>query len=292
MDVRVIAALDQSISEELVTRYQTEVEHRFRQQDPLLRSTLIHSGAQAPEGLLRAAARRGVVLKTFAQYQGLVDFTRYLDWQTRWLEADQVYPPWLYVEQPARVSLAGGREEQATARALDTLWDLLDVQHPRFALVLGDFGAGKTFLLHELARRMATGKHPLVPVLVEMSKLEKQRSLKALLAQHFALADVGRTDLDAFQYMLAEGRIALLFDGVRRAGAARDVRPRRGALRDGAGGGAGERQGGAHQPDAALLDGPASEAGPGGAGGAGAGVPAISTGEVRGRRRSGGSWAM
>ena len=79
--------------------------------------------------------------------------------------------------------------------------------------MLGDFGAGKTFLLHELARRMARDKHPLVPVLVEMSKLEKQRSLKALLAQHFAMADMGRIDLDAFQYMLAEGRIALLFDG-------------------------------------------------------------------------------
>ena len=46
-----------------------------------------------------------------------------------------------------------------------------------------------------------------------MSALEKQRSLRALLAQHFAMADMGRFDLDAFLYMLAEGRIALLFDG-------------------------------------------------------------------------------
>ncbi len=155
----------------------------------------------------------GVVLKSFAEYQGLVDFGQFLEWQTRRLEADTVYPPWLYVEQPAKWSLAGGREEQATESAFRTLWDLLDAPHPRFSLVLGDFGAGKTFLLHELARRMATEKHPLVPVLVEMSRLEKQRSLKALLAQHFAMADMGRIDLDAFQYMLAEGRIALLFDG-------------------------------------------------------------------------------
>ena len=150
---------------------------------------------------------------SFAEYQGLIDFTRYLGVQTRALDEDPVYPPSLYVEQPARWSLAGGREEQATERALETLWELLEAPHPRFALVLGDFGAGKTFLLHELARRMARDKHPLVPVLVEMSKLEKQRSLKALLAQHFAMADVGRFDLDAFMYMLAEGRIALLFDG-------------------------------------------------------------------------------
>lgn len=73
---------------------------------------------------------------------------------------------------------------------------MLDAPHPRFALVLGDFGAGKTFLLRELARRMAKDKHPIVPVLVEMGPLEKQRSLRALLAQHFALADEGRINLE------------------------------------------------------------------------------------------------
>ena len=155
-----------------------------------------------------------MVLKSFAEYQGLIDFTRYLDWQTRPARGGSGVPARGSTSSSRRAwSLAGGREEQATESALATLWELLDAPHPRFALVLGDFGAGKTFLLHELARRMAKDKHPLVPVLVEMSKLEKQRSLKALLAQHFALADVGRIDLDAFQYMLAEGRIALLFDG-------------------------------------------------------------------------------
>ena len=213
VDLRIIAAIEQSITVQLVTRYQAEVEQPFRQQDPLLRSTLIHGGAPAPAELARAAMRRGVLLKSFGEYQRLFDFGTYLEKQTRRLEADLVYPPALYVEQPARWSLAGGREEQTTEHALGTLWELLEAPHPRFALVLGDFGAGKTFLLHELARRMVTNKHPLTPVLVEMSRLEKQRSLKALLAQHFALADEGRIDLDAFQYMLAEGRIALLFDG-------------------------------------------------------------------------------
>jgi WD40 repeat protein/nucleoside phosphorylase len=213
VDLRIIAAIEQSITEALVEQYQAEVERRFRQQDPLLRSMLVHGGSPAPAELGRAAARRGVVLKSFGEYQRLFDFGPYLAKQTGRLDVDTVYPPWLYVEQPARWSLAGGRDEQATERALETLWGLLEAPHPRFALVLGDFGAGKTFLLHELARRMDRDKHPLVPVLVEMSKLDKQHTLKALLAQHFAYADVGRIDLDAFHYLLAEGRIALLFDG-------------------------------------------------------------------------------
>ena len=213
VDLRIIAAIDQAITVQLVEQYQAEVERSFRRQDPLLRSTLVHSGAPAPVELSQAAWKRGVALKSFGEYQRLFDFGTYLGKQTSRLDADLVYPPALYVDQPARWSLAGGREEQATEHALTTLWELLEAPHPRFALVLGDFGAGKTFLLHELARRMATEKHPLTPVLVEMSRLEKQPTIKGLLAQHFANADVGGIDPDAFQYLLAEGRIALLFDG-------------------------------------------------------------------------------
>jgi NACHT domain len=206
--------VEQNITETLVTQYMREVVQHFRRETPYPLATLVHVGPQAPPELLHAAARQGIALKTFAEYQGIPDFTRYLAWQTGRLESDEVYPPWLYVEQPARVSVAGSGEEKTTEQALATLWELLDEpQHPRFALVLGESGAGKTFLLHELARQMAKGGHPLVPILVEMSRLEKQRSLRTLLAQHFAMVDMGRFDLDAFQSMLSEGRIALLFDG-------------------------------------------------------------------------------
>ncbi|WP_282421619.1 pentapeptide repeat-containing protein [Polyangium sp. 15x6] len=214
-ELRVVGAIDRPITEELLTQYIKEVVQPLRQRDPYGgKPTLVHAGAPAAYAFQIEAARRGVLLKSFSEYQGLLDFTRYLERQTERLESDGIYPPWLYVDQPARVSLAGAREERRVESALATLWQELDTPlHPRFALVLGDFGAGKTFLLHELARRMATEKHPLVPVLVEMSKLEKAQTLKTLLAQHFAATDMAGFDFAAFQYMLAEGRIALLFDG-------------------------------------------------------------------------------
>jgi len=118
VDLRVIAGIEQEISVEIVDRYQAEIERRFREQDPLLRSMLIHSGASAPAELARAAMRRGVVLKSFGEYQRLFDFGPYLDNQTRRLEADEVYPPWLYVEQPTDVSLAGQKPQRHSLRLI------------------------------------------------------------------------------------------------------------------------------------------------------------------------------
>jgi WD40 repeat protein len=80
-------------------------------------------------------------------------------------------------------------------------------------LVLGEFGTGKTFLLHELARRMAEEGSGPVPILLQMRALEKGRSLDALLAQHFALEEVDDFNPRKFRYMLEQGRVALLFDG-------------------------------------------------------------------------------
>jgi len=207
-----VAAIEQPVTEELLQAFLESIHASYQRLNPSVRSTLVHAGTSAPEELARKAYARSVWLTSFGEYQGLFDFSAYLQRQTARLESDPIYPPSLYVEQRARVSI-GGQEGALTQDVLGTLRELLDSPHPRFALVLGDFGTGKTFLLHELARRMAREQVPLVPVLIEMRSLQKHRSLKALIAQHFAAADVGRLEQDQFLYMLQEGRIALLFDG-------------------------------------------------------------------------------
>jgi hypothetical protein len=50
-------------------------------------------------------------------------------------------------------------------------------------------------------------------MLVELRALEKAHDLDTLVASHLAGAGEVRFDLEAFRYMLREGRIALLFDG-------------------------------------------------------------------------------
>ena len=79
--------------------------------------------------------------------------------------------------------------------------------------MLGDFGTGKTFLLHEIARQMPERLPPLTPVLVEMRSLEKGHPLDVLVSMHMVATGESRFDTEAFRYMLREGRVALLFDG-------------------------------------------------------------------------------
>jgi WD40 repeat protein/nucleoside phosphorylase len=207
-----VVALEQPITPELLRSFLGGIHADYQNMNPAVISTLVHAGPPAPPELAQKAYARQVRLISFAEYQGLFDFSTYLQRQTAQLQKSAIYPPEIYVDQRALVSV-GGQEATQTEDVLQTLREMLDSPHPRFALVLGDFGTGKTFLLHELARRMALEKAALVPVLIEMHSLQKHRSLKALLAQHFAAADVGRLGPDQFLYMLQEGRIALLFDG-------------------------------------------------------------------------------
>lgn len=214
-DKHLVAALDKSISHELIAHYVAHVERPFRNQNPYLRSTIVHQGEPASKELREETyQKRNIKLTTFREYQGLFDLTPYLQWQTARLESSHVYPPNIYVDPPATYEVSGSLERHRVENALRFLWDLLaSPDQRRFALVLGEFGAGKTFLLRELCRRMVVDKHPVWPVLVEMDKLEKRHDLPTLLAAHFAQADVPGFNYKAFQYLLEQGRIALLFDG-------------------------------------------------------------------------------
>lgn len=213
-ETQLVAAIDNPIRSDLIVHFATSVERPFRDRHPLLRSTLVHQGDPAPRELRAEAFRKGIHLESFRAYQGLFDLGPYLEWQTNRLKQDPVYPPGMYVDAPATYEVSGSRELIRVDNVLRHLLDLLESSDQRrFALVIGEFGAGKTFLLHELARRMVVEKHPVWPVLVEMHHLEKQPDLPALLAAHFAKADVPGYNFKAFQYLLNEGRIALLFDG-------------------------------------------------------------------------------
>lgn len=207
--VYAVGAITGDVTADHLNLFLDRVHQRYREADPGTRSILVATGLTPPH-LLDEARRNHVDLISFVEFQGLLDLRTYVTAQTAELAADPVYPPELFV--PQRLQYEEGRGDEETSDALEKVWSWLRDPRGRFILILGDFGTGKTFLLHELARRMGAVDPGLTPVLLQMRALEKSHTLDELLSQHF-----GRRSMDfsprKFRYMLEQGRIVLLVDG-------------------------------------------------------------------------------
>ncbi|WP_062434163.1 TIR domain-containing protein [Herbidospora daliensis] len=172
---------------------------------------LVYLGPVPPRSLREDAARRGVRLRSLIEFQGLVDLSGYVAAQTRQLNADTTYPAHLYVTQDYReLDPTGGEIRHDLAGELISQ---LHGDQGRFVLVLGDFGRGKTFVLRQVVRRMATETPHLTPILIDLRTLDKAHSVETLIAAHLANHGEDQIDLKAVQYMLRQGRIVLFFDG-------------------------------------------------------------------------------
>ncbi|GLZ33575.1 hypothetical protein Lesp02_57630 [Lentzea sp. NBRC 105346] len=172
---------------------------------------IVYTGEPPVDSVAETAKRFRVWLRPFDEYVGALwdHSSYYVSKQAEGLAADIEYPLNLHVDKRwAPLGVGTPAESTVVPHLLETL----AAGGPRFVLVLGDFGTGKTFLLHKVAYELAVGDG-LVPVLVTMRDLEKGRTLDELLAQHMARAGVDPFHSTAFRYLLREGRIALLFDG-------------------------------------------------------------------------------
>ncbi|MFD3515139.1 TIR domain-containing protein [Streptomyces sp. NPDC058657] len=179
-------------------------------------AVLVHAGQAPPQGLRERAARHGVRVRvrSFLEFQGLLDLRGHVAAQTAALHEGGQYAPDLYLPQRYRdTSRQDERTGEEREGLLDALLELLDSDHGRFVLLLGDFGHGKTFALRELARRIPEQLPHLIPLLIPLNTLDRAQSLEGLVAAHLASHHVDHIDLRALRYMLAQGRVVLLFDG-------------------------------------------------------------------------------
>jgi WD40 repeat protein len=206
-----VGVLDGDPDPVAVEVFARRVHRGYAATDPQLVSDLVYGGAPAGADLVDAAWRQGVRLVSFVAYQGLMDLRGYVAAQTERLDRDPLYPPPLYL--PQRFHRLDDHEHRSGDDALAQVVDWLTADEARFVLLLGDFGRGKTFLLHELARTLPDRLPHVVPMLVELRHLEKTHGVDELVAAHLMAAGVSRFDRERFRYMLRNGRVALLFDG-------------------------------------------------------------------------------
>jgi NACHT domain/WD domain, G-beta repeat/Pentapeptide repeats (8 copies) len=153
-----------------------------------------------------------VRLRSFVDYQGLLDLRPLVDRQADRLAKDQIYPARLYIAQRYRL-LDDPEDAAARDGLIEQIIGWLGHDTARFVMLLGDFGRGKTFLLRQLARALPERLPGALPVLVELRSLEKAPSLDELLAQHLVRQGVEDISPAKLRYMIRSGRLALLFDG-------------------------------------------------------------------------------
>ncbi|MGW7457683.1 WD40 domain-containing protein [Streptomyces sp. NPDC054797] len=186
--------------------------------DPGSEAVLVYAGDGPVGGLRQRAVSHGVRvrLRSFIEFQGLLDLRGYVAAQAARLSSSEQYAPGLYLPQRYRDADrtdGQGRSGRERDGLVEELLELLESDHGRFVLLLGDFGHGKTFALRELARRISEQLPHLTPLLIPLNTLDRAHSLEGLVAAHLAGHGVDTIDLRALRYMLAQGRVVLLFDG-------------------------------------------------------------------------------
>lgn len=207
-----VGVLAKKVTAEAVADFIDSVHSQFRAADPQVRSQLVYFGEPAPEAAIAQARDAGVRLRSFVDYSGLIDLQPFDRAQRDRLANDVVYPESGYVTQRFR-ALERDTDGPVRDDLLEQLFEWLGVDGPRFIMLLGDSGRGKTYLLHQLARRLPEKLPGSLPILLELRNLEKAPTLDALVNQHLYAHHVEGITEPKLRYLISSGRVVILCDG-------------------------------------------------------------------------------
>ena len=177
-----VGVVNGPVTDVVLATFHTQVHALFASADPSVRSEFVYGGPPAPNQLMALARKHGVRLRSFIEYQGLLDLRPLAERQSERLASDRIYPAQLYV--PQRYRIVGGTNGHVLAGLIEQAITWLSADDARLVMVLGDFGRGKTSFLRQLARTLPSELPSVLPVLVELRGLEKAPTLDELLAQH------------------------------------------------------------------------------------------------------------
>ena len=174
---------------------------------------VVHHGPEDPQ--LRALAReRGIRLKTWTEYNSLLELGPYRSWLKVQLDEDKLYPQPLYQPQRFRdIDRFGRAGEQVRDDLLGCVYDAVLDEDGRFVLVLGDAGFGKSFLVRRLAYRLLGNPAAnLTPIVVYLRDRDKRQTLDEMVSAAL-LPSKAAFHADRFAHSLEAGSLLLLIDG-------------------------------------------------------------------------------
>jgi WD40 repeat protein/3',5'-cyclic AMP phosphodiesterase CpdA len=207
-----VGVLTSEPTAEKVAEFIDRVHSQFRAADPQVRSQLVYFGEPAQEAVIAQARNAGVRLRTFVDYSGLIDLQPFHKAQRDRLANDIAYPESGYVAQRFRI-IEGGADGPVYDDLLMQLFEWLSVDGPRFIMLLGDSGRGKTYLLHQLTRSFPKQLPGSLPILLELRNLEKAPTLDAIVNQHLYEYHVEGITEPKLRYLISSGRVVILCDG-------------------------------------------------------------------------------
>ena len=212
-----LGAVEGTLTIDAVERWLSDVVAPFRARGRGRGDSRLIVGSAEPIAaeVVRHASARGVAVQRLMDYQGVLDVAACRAALRARLELEPAYPQAYYLEQRVAVwgSLGAAAEvPEPVDDAADWLVARLLEPGGRFVVVLGNAGAGKSFLLRAVAHRLDRASSLVTPLLVDLRQLEQARDVSALAAEHFERLKLPFNPR-AFARDVQDGRIALLFDG-------------------------------------------------------------------------------
>ncbi len=201
-DVAVIDELDELVFSPLRSRGADSVE-----------LVVVHHGPDDPA--LRARSReRAVHVKTWTEYNNLLEAGPYRTWLRGRLDADRLYPQELYQPQRFRdINRFGRVEGDVRDDLLADVYQAVLAEDGQFLLILGEAGFGKSFLVRRLAHRLLENERAnLTPIVIYLRDRDKRQSLDEMVSAAM-LDSRAAFRSDRFGHSLEAGRLALLIDG-------------------------------------------------------------------------------
>lgn len=175
---------------------------------------LVHRGPDEPELREHALVPLGIRVKTWNEYNSLLDLTAYRTWLKHELDTDRLYPQELYQPQRYRdIDRFGGAESKVRDDLLGQVSRELLAEDGCFVLVLGDAGYGKSFLVRRLAHRMLENDRlGITPIVVYLKDRDKRQTVAEMVASVLIPSNTSFGP-DHFRHSLEAGSLALLIDG-------------------------------------------------------------------------------